>query len=204
MAPLSNACARRLLLSLCSVASSARNPLFCSAKAPYAAPKEPAFVGLIEEGVKPYAKFLGGRLGWEIDPSALPKPEVSSSFFLSLWKNRPLPRQTLLACRLQPGCGVVKAAGLHGGAGQSVQNGAVAAEQNLPLTKFQKTRKSSLCKMLAMLVLNGGPALNASTQSGKGTLRHGRVPKTTKVTRAGRAWLLCGGGAQVKSSITFG
>jgi hypothetical protein len=127
MAPLSNACARRLLLASCSVVSSARNSFFGSAKAPYAAPEEPAFVGVIEEGAKPCTKLLGGRtvsLGWGT-PSALPRPEVPS-----FWKNRPLG-QTLLGYHRQPGCGVVKAAGLHGGAGQLVQDGAAAAEQKL-------------------------------------------------------------------------
>jgi hypothetical protein len=139
MAPLNNACARRLLVSSCSVISRARSSLFCSAKAPYAALEEPAFVGLIEEGTKPCAKLLGGRtvgLGWGI-PSALPRPEVPSSLFSSFWKNRPLG-QTLLGYHLQPGCGVVKAAGLHGGAGQLVRNGAPAAGQKLATDEISR------------------------------------------------------------------
>jgi hypothetical protein len=134
MAPLSNACVRRLLLSSCSLVSSARSSLFCSAKAPYAAPEEPACVGLIEGGAKLCAKLLEGRtvsLGWEI-PSALPRPEVPSSFFSSLWKNRPL------GYHLQPGCGVVKAAGLHEGAGHLVRSGAAAAEQKLATDEILK------------------------------------------------------------------
>jgi hypothetical protein len=125
MAPLSSACARRNLLSLCSIASRARMSPFCSAKAPDAAPEGPAFAGFIGEG----AKLLGGRtvsLGCGI-PSALPRPEVPSSLLSSFWKNLPLG-QTLLGYHRQPGCGVVKAAGLHGGAGQLDLQRGVAAE----------------------------------------------------------------------------
>jgi hypothetical protein len=46
--------------------------------------------------------------------------------------------QTLLVYHLQPGCDVVKAAGLHGGAGQLVRNGAAAAGPNLATDEILK------------------------------------------------------------------
>jgi hypothetical protein len=132
MAPLNVACARRLLLSSCSVVSRARASPCCSAKAPDAAQEVPTFVGLIEGG----GKLLGGQtvcsLGLGI-PSASARPDVTvpSRHF----------GQSLLGFCLKPGCGFVKAAGLHGGAGQLVQDGVAAAASKLATDNISKVPK---------------------------------------------------------------
>jgi hypothetical protein len=136
MAPLSNACARRLLSSCSVLSRRARTFPCCSAKAPDAASEVPAIGGIIEGG----GKHLGGQivcsLGWGI-PSALAKPEEPRPSVSSFWKDRPFG-QSLLGYCLKPGCGLVKAAGLRGDAGQLVQDGAATEVSNLAADEISK------------------------------------------------------------------
>jgi hypothetical protein len=121
------------------VVSRARASPCCPAKAPDAASEVPAFVGLIEGG----GKLLGGqtvcKLGWGI-PSALARHVVASPWFSSLWKDRPFGQSRHGYC-LEPGCGIVKAAGLHGGAGQLARKEATVAGQKPATDGISKVPK---------------------------------------------------------------
>jgi hypothetical protein len=120
MAPLSIARARQLLISSCSVVSRARTSPCCSGKAPDAASEVPGSCSL----------------GWGI-PSALARPEVPRPSFSSFWKDRPFG-QSLLGYCLKPGCGLVKAAGLHGDVGQLVLGGEAAEVSTLATDERSK------------------------------------------------------------------
>jgi hypothetical protein len=121
MAPLSIDRARRLLLSSCSVdISRARTFSCCSPKTPDTASEASGSCSS----------------GWGI-PSALARPEVPRPSFSSFWKDRPFG-QSLLGHCLKPGCVLVKAAGLHGGAGQLARKEATAAGQKLAIDEISE------------------------------------------------------------------
>jgi hypothetical protein len=100
----------------------------------------------------------------------LAKPEEPRPSFSSFWKDCPFG-QSLPGYCVKPGCGIVKAAGLHEDAGQLVQDGAAAEGSNLAADEISKVPEVKPVQNAESAGLDGRPALYASTQSGSGTLR---------------------------------